>query len=116
MTGGQAVTPADFRRLALALPGATEGAHRGHADFRIGTRIFATLGWPDEAWGMVKLTPDEQKVLVEAEPGVFERVPGGWGRQGSTQVRLETADEITLSSALAMAWRRAASKRRGMAR
>jgi hypothetical protein len=41
-----------FRRAALSLPGAIEGAHRGHADFRVGKRIFATLGYPDDtgAW------------------------------------------------------------------
>ena len=30
----------DFRRLALALPGAVEGAHMGHADpYRFGFRL-----------------------------------------------------------------------------
>ncbi len=36
-----------FRRVALALPGALEGSHQGHADFRLGKRIFATLGYPE---------------------------------------------------------------------
>ena len=44
-----------FRRAALALPGALEGAHQRTADFRVGKRIFATLGYSDDAWGMVKL-------------------------------------------------------------
>jgi hypothetical protein len=48
----------------------------GHADFRVGGRVFATLGWPDEQWGMVKLTPEQQKVLVQAEPAVFVPVKG----------------------------------------
>ncbi|HVH49648.1 MAG TPA: hypothetical protein VM760_07205 [Sphingomicrobium sp.] len=26
----------DFRRIALAFPGAEEGSHMGHADFRVG--------------------------------------------------------------------------------
>ena len=30
------MTPNQFRRLALALPDATEGAHGGHPDFRVG--------------------------------------------------------------------------------
>jgi hypothetical protein len=42
-------------------------------------KIFATLGWPDLAWAMVKLTPEEQEMLVQADPGVFTPVPGGWG-------------------------------------
>jgi hypothetical protein len=93
-----------FRRVALGLPGVVEGAHRGHADFRVGKRIFATLGYPDDGWGMVKLTPEQQSVLVEAEPEIFRPVPGGWGKSGSTNVRLAKADAVTLRSALTMAW------------
>ena len=92
-----------FRRTALSLPDVVEGAHHGTADFRVGTRIFATLGYPDKQWGMVKLTPEQQAVVVEAEPEIFRPVPGGWGKGGSTNVRLAKADQVTLRSALAMA-------------
>jgi hypothetical protein len=99
-----------FRRIALALPEVVEGEHQGHADFRVGKRVLATLGYPDQAWGMVKLTSDQQAMLVEAEPDVFRPVPGGWGRRGSTNVRLAKADAATLQGALAMAWRNIAPK------
>jgi hypothetical protein len=99
-----------FRRIALSLPEVVEGAHQGHADFRLRKRVFATLGYPDEAWGMVKLTPEQQSVLVAAEPAIFRPVPGGWGRSGSTNVRLAKADTKTLQSALMMAWRNVAPK------
>src|SRR6266576_172861 len=85
-----------FRRVALGLPEAVEGSHQGHADFRVGKRIFATLGYPDDDWGMVKLTPEQQSVLVEAEPEIFRPVPGGWGKTGNTNVRLAKADATTL--------------------
>jgi hypothetical protein len=99
-----------FRRAALSLPGVTEGSHQGHADFRAGKRIFATLGYPDESWGMVQLTPEQQSVLIEAEPDIFRPVPGGWGKRGSTHVRLARADQTTLQSALTMAWTNIAPK------
>ncbi len=99
-----------FRRIACSLPGAREGAHRGHADFRARGKIFATLGYPDQAWGMVKLTPDQQAMLVEAEPDIFRPVPGGWGKRGSTNVRLAKADTATLQGSLAMAWRNSAPR------
>ncbi len=99
-----------FRQIALALPGAIEGSHQGHADFRAGKRIFATLGYPDENWGMVKLTLEQQSVLVEAEPDIFRPVPGGWGKQGNTHVRLAAADQTTLRSALTLAWSNIAPK------
>lgn len=100
------MTAQRFRRLALSLPGVVESAHMGHPDFRVGKRIFATLGHPDEAWGMVKLAPEEQRMLIEAEPQVFRAVPGGWGKHGSTNVYLAAADEQTLMSALTLAWKR----------
>ncbi|MCP1830685.1 MULTISPECIES: MmcQ/YjbR family DNA-binding protein [unclassified Bradyrhizobium] len=92
-----------FRRIALSLPEVVEGAHHGTADFRVGKRIFATLGYPDQDWGMVKLTPEQQAMVIEAEPEIFRPVPGGWGKSGSTNVRLAKADQITLRSVLEMA-------------
>lgn len=104
------MTPAAFRKLALSLEGATEGAHGGHADFRAGGKVFASLGYPDAGWGMVKLTPEQQSVLVDAEPEIFRPVPGAWGKGGATNVRLAKADVTTLKSALTMAWRNIAEK------
>jgi hypothetical protein len=103
-------TTATFRRLALALPEATEGAHMGHPDFRVRNKIFASLGVPDKAWGMVKLTPEQQAMVIAAEPGAFKPAAGAWGRRGSTHVRLAAADAATIESALAMAWRNTAPK------
>jgi hypothetical protein len=99
-----------FRRKALALPGAIESEHMHHPDFRLENRIFATLGSPDAAWGMVKLPPEEQQKLVEAMPEAFQPAAGAWGRQGSTLVRLEKAKPQVLTYALEMAWRMAQSK------
>ena len=95
---------ARFRKIALSLPGSIEGAHGGHADFRVAKRVFASLGYPDQDWGMVKLTVEQQTMLVEAEPEIFRPVPGGWGKGGATNVRLAKADPTTLKSALKMAW------------
>ncbi len=95
---------ARFRKIALSLPESIESAHHGTTDFRVQKRIFATLGYPDENWGIVKLTVEQQSVLVEAEPDIFRPVPGGWGKGGATNVRLAKADATTLRSALTMAW------------
>jgi hypothetical protein len=59
---------------------------------------------------MVKLTAEQQSMLVEAEPEIFRPVPGGWGKRGSTNVRLARADRATLLSALTLAWTNAAPK------
>ena len=104
------MTIARFRKIALSLPESIEGAHHGTTDFRVKKRIFATLGYPDADWGMVKLTVEQQSVLAEAEPEIFRPVPGGWGKGGATNVRLAKADATTLRSALTMAWRNIAEK------
>jgi hypothetical protein len=70
------MTSDQFRRLALSFPEASESAHMGHPDFRAGGRIFATLGYPDDGWAMVKLTPEQQEELVRTEPDVFVPVKG----------------------------------------
>ncbi len=98
------MTADEFRRVALALPGAAEHAHMAHPDFRVGKRIFATLFYPDPAWAMVKLNPEQQRLLTEAEPDIFTPVKGGWGEKGATLLRLDSADETTAASALRMAW------------
>ena len=102
------MTPNDFRKMALSFPEAAERAHMHHPDFRVGGKIFATLGYPDKAWGMVKLTPVEQEMLVAAEPEVFVPAKGAWGRQGSTTVLLKSAKTTTVRKALSAAWRLAA--------
>jgi hypothetical protein len=105
------VTAAGFRRLALRLPEAMEGSHFGNADFRVGGRIFATLALESEGYGVLLLTPDQQSGMVEEAGEIFSPVPGGWGRQGATRVRLAKVAPDILEAALRMAWRRRAPKR-----
>ncbi len=104
------MTPEGFRRLALAMPEATEVGHMGHPDFRVRGRIFATLGYPDAGWAMVKLDLQQQEAFVSAEPEVFIPVKGGWGRRGATNVRLRTARTHSVRVALATAWRNVAPR------
>ena len=83
----------------------------GHADFRVGGRIFATLGHPDGRSGMVKLQPEQQEAVVRAEPAVFSAVKGGWGLRGATSVRLGAANRRTLGPALVLAYCNVAPRR-----
>ncbi|MGD0181357.1 MAG: MmcQ/YjbR family DNA-binding protein [Terriglobales bacterium] len=105
------MTAADFRRIALSMPEAVEGSHFGSADFRVGNKIFATLALQKEGYGVLLLTPEQQTGMVEDEPNIFSPVPGGWGRKGSTRVRLAKVPADILRAALQMAWRRKAPKR-----
>jgi hypothetical protein len=109
------MTTREFRRLALSFPEAVESAHMDHPDFRINGKVFATLGYPDEIWGMVKLTPGQQEEFVASQPDAFTPVKGAWGRKGATQVLLKKADKTTLQLALAAAWYKTAPKALGKA-
>lgn len=105
------MTEKDFRRIALSMPEAVEGSHFGHADFRVGGKIFATLGLISEGYGVLLLTPEQQSGMVEDEPKIFSPVPGGWGRKGSTRVLLSKVPKDILEAALRAAWSRKAPKR-----
>jgi hypothetical protein len=105
------MTPDQFRKLALGYPDVVESAHMNHPDFRVGGKIFATLGYPDEEHGMVILPVEEQAKLVQKHPKTFSPAKGAWGKRGSTVVRLDAIDEATLRSALEIAWRNKAPKR-----
>ena len=99
---------ASFRQLALARPEAQEKTHFGKADFRVNNKIFASL--PDAETGVVKLTPEQQEMLMAAEPLVFTPAAGAWGQQGWTRINLKRADAATLKSVLTKAWRNVAPK------
>ena len=103
------MTADEFRELALSLAGVVEGSHMAHPDFRAHGRIFATLGYPDAGWGMVKLPLDEQRRCLELHPQVFVPAKGAWGLQGSTMVRLEAAQRDVLAPALDLAWQNSAA-------
>jgi len=105
------MTANEFRRMVLSFPEAVESSHMDHPDFRVGGKIFATLGYPDKSWGMVKLPPDVQAKFYEAQPDVFVPVKGAWGKGGATTVRLKSVKKADLHRALLAAWRRTAPKR-----
>jgi hypothetical protein len=104
-----AMTADTFRRLALELDDAVEGAHMGHPDFRVDGRIFASIHAGD-ATGMVQLAPDEQAALLREQPRAFSPAAGAWGRAGSTIVHFAEADGATVRGALLLAYQRTQAK------
>jgi hypothetical protein len=97
------MSAAAFRKLALSLPDATEAPHFELASFRVKGKIFSTLS-EKAARAMVKLAPEQQEMMVAAEPKVFERIPNAWGDKGATWMHLRNADKAAALSALTAAW------------
>ena len=83
----------------------------GHPDFRVGDKIFATLGYPNNSFAMVQLTPEQQELFVRTEPNTFTPVPGGWGKKGATHVLLKTAKKAAVREALQVAYTNRAPRR-----
>jgi len=102
--------PDDFRAIALAQPEAVESEHMRHPDFRVGGKVFATLGAPDAGFAMVKLSPEQQERYLCLYPEAFSPAAGAWGRRGCTLVRLECASARIVAPAVAAAWRNTAPK------
>lgn len=106
------MTSGEFQRMVLSLPEVEERAHMGHPDFRVNGKIFATIFDPLKGIGMVKLTPEQQRVYIQADPKVFVPAQGAWGVGGSTLVHLKHASAETVQEALRMAWAGISSKKK----
>jgi hypothetical protein len=105
------MTPDQFRKVALSFPESTESAHNGHPDFRVGGKIFATLGFPDDSCAVVMLGPEDQQFFIKQYAGMFEPVRGSWGQRGSTVINLAAARVAPVRAALEIAFTRRAPKR-----
>ena len=107
------MTAKQFRKLALSFPEAVESAHMHHPDFRIEGKIFATLGYPEENWAMVNLTPKQQRSFMKQAPGVFNPCSGAWGERGATSVCLASAEADLLKAALDAAFKNVSTRPKG---
>jgi len=101
---------ADVRAIALALPEAHEAAHFESTSFRVGEKIFCTMG-ENGAGIILKLAPEDQYNLSQGDPERITPVAGYWGRSGWTQVAIATMDRDPLANLLRMAWAGIAPKR-----
>ena len=99
------MTADDFREIALDLDGVVESSHMNPPDFRANGRIFASLTAAED-WGVVMITPEEQKELIGSDPDVFVPAAGAWGRQGCTKIWLTSAKKADVRGALTLAWER----------
>jgi YjbR len=101
----------EFRKMALEIPSSVERSHMRHPDFRVAGKIFASLGVPNRDWGMVKLTPEQQRAFIEKAPQIFKPASGAWGRQGYTNVYLPSAKTNIVRAALDVAAKNVAKKK-----
>jgi hypothetical protein len=103
------VTAATVRRLALALPEATEAPHHDMTSFRVAGKIFATLP-PELDRVHIFVAADEVAAYVAEYPEAVEEL--WWGtRLRGCRVMLRRATSALLRELLADAWRHRAPKK-----
>jgi hypothetical protein len=106
---------ARVRKIALALPGASEKPSHGEPTFFAGGRVFVTLDNNHHGSGHVavwcRAEPGVQTDLVDAEPRHFF-VPPYVGGQGWLGMRLDSGlDWKTVAALIERAWREVAPKK-----
>jgi hypothetical protein len=93
------------RRLALALPKATEQDHHGIPSYRVGGKIFATC--PDPEHFHVMLADDDIRAAVREHPKACSEK--WWGKRlAAVRVSLADVSEDELAALLTDAWERRA--------
>jgi hypothetical protein len=96
-------TPADVRKIALALDGVAEVDHWGRPSWRTTKRIFAVMR-PD---GLYLHLPDERKeFLFAADPKTFVKYM--WGKTANVIVQLDKVSMRELKALIREAWERCA--------
>jgi hypothetical protein len=112
---GSAPLIARVRKIALALPGATEKLSHGEPTFFAGGKCFFTVDNDHHGSGHVaiwcKAEAGVQAALVDAEPRHFF-VPPYVGKSGWVGVRLDSGlDQAKLAALIERAWREVAPKK-----
>jgi hypothetical protein len=97
-----AVSEADLIALILSLPEAEQSSHFGTVDFRVRGKIFASHPKPGRL--VLKLSIEQQEMLLETVSEVFAKLPHKWGDKGWTSASIPDLDESTARSVLRMAW------------
>jgi hypothetical protein len=96
------LTLADVRRLALALPDATEAPHFKYTSFRVRGKIFATAP-PDGTALHVFVGEEARAQALALQPAAVEKLEWG-GKVVGLRVLLARAEAALVGSLLRHAW------------
>lgn len=97
------------RRMALALPEATEEPHFEFTSFRVRGKIFATAP-PDGSRLHVFVDEETRETALALEPDFLEKL--FWGQRAcGLRVQLETAKPRVVASLLLQSWRAKAPRK-----
>ncbi len=98
----------EVRRLALALPEATEQPHFHLTSFRVKGKIFATVA-PDGSFMNVFVDDQMREIMAAVDPKAYETQ--WWGSSAYLHVHLAAAKTPDVKTLLHAAWARRAPKK-----
>ena len=104
----ESVNAEAVRRLALALPEATEEPHFERTSFRVKGKIFATVA-PDGGSMNVFVDDEQREIMCRVDPKAYETLM--WGKSGYLCVHLNKAKQRDVETLLRSAWERKAPKK-----
>jgi hypothetical protein len=99
----------DVRRIALALPGVTEGTSYGTTAFRVGQKLLARLHQNGTDL-VIRIGFDERDMLMESDPETFY-ITDHYRSYPAMLVRLARVHPDQLHRLFEQIWRANASKR-----
>ena len=94
-------TPAEVRKIALALDGVSEVDHWGRPAFRTKKRIFAVMR-PDGLY--LNLDEERKEFLFAADPKIFVKYM--WGKTANVIVQIDKLGKPELKALIEEAWRK----------
>lgn len=109
------MTPEAFIALGAGLAMVKAKTVMGAVRLAVNGKTFATVGWPDAGWAVVKLPRDEQVGFIALCEAIAPE-PGLRGRKGVTLVRLRSVSETVATRLLVAAWQAAMSPPTRLAR
>ena len=98
----------EVRRLALALPEATEQPHFHLTSFRVKGKIFATAA-PDGSYINVFVDDEHRAIMAAVDPKAYQTLT--WGATGYLHVHLSAAKARDVETLLRIAWEHKAPKK-----
>lgn len=98
------MTPDDFSALATGIgPDVRANTVFETTQFRIGGKAFATLGWPEQGWAVIKVAPSRQTWALSLSEGIAPE-PGRRRRAGIVLARLAAVEHAVAAELLAAAF------------
>ena len=102
------MTSAEYRRIALALPGVEEGSSYGDPAFKLRGHFFTRLREDGDL--VLPADPDEREMLCEAEPETFH-FSEHYRSSRLVLARLDRVHSATVARLLEQGWRRKALRK-----